>query len=111
MMNKMTYVQAIDFAINGNMTDEVVEKLNALKAQLAKRSTAERKPTKAQVANEGVKTDILALLTDEGKQCKDIAAEMGLSTQKVSALLKQLVDGGLAEKYTEKRVTYFKAIA
>lgn len=109
-MTKMTYAIAIDNAINGNITDEVREKLEALKVQLAKRNGKERKPTKAQRENEGIKTDILGILTEEGKQCKDIAEALGISGQKCSALLKQLVDAGLAEKYSEKRVTYFKVV-
>lgn len=110
-MTKLTYAMAIDSAINGNITDEVREKLEALKTQLAKRNSGERKPTKTQRENEGVKAEILGVLSDEGKQCKDIAEAVGISGQKCSALLKQLVDAGLAEKYSEKRVTYFKAVA
>ena len=109
-MTKMTYVNALEMAINGNITAEVTEKLTALKAQLEKRASGERKPTKAQRENEGVKTEILAVLTHEGKQCKDIAEVVGISGQKCSALLKQLVDAGKVEKYTEKRVTYFKVV-
>lgn len=109
-MTKMTYVNAIDNAINGTLTEETIEKLQALKAQLVKRASGERKPTKVQKENEGVKSEILAVLTSEGKQCKEIAEAIGVSGQKCSALLKQLVDGGLAEKYTEKRVTYFKVV-
>jgi hypothetical protein len=33
-----------------------------------------------------------------------------VSTQKVSALLKKLVDSGKVEKYTEKKKTYFKIV-
>ena len=107
-MMKMTYAQALEIAINA-VTDEIaVEKLEALKAQLVKRSGAERKPTKAQVENEGIKARILETLTAEGQQCKVIAETIGISGQRCSALLKQLIDSGLAEKYTEKRVTYFK---
>lgn len=109
-MTKMTYVNALEMAINGEMTNEVKEKLEALKAQLVKRASGERKPTKAQRENEGVKSEILAVLSTEGKQCKDIAEAVGISGQKCSALLKQLVDNGSAEKYTEKRVTYFKVV-
>ena len=119
-MTKMTYVQAIDFAVdmiqngeanfNGFTASEYVEKLDALKAQLAKRAV--RKPSKNQVANEGVKNDILDILyANEGLRCGDIAEPLGISGQKCSALLRQLVDAGLVEKYTEKRVTYFKRVA
>lgn len=110
MEKRMTYALAIDNAINGHLTEEVVERLEVLKAQLAKRNSGEHKPTKAQRENEGVKAQILEVLTDEGKQCKDIAEAVGISGQKCSALLKQIVESGLAEKYTEKRVTYFKAV-
>jgi predicted Rossmann fold nucleotide-binding protein DprA/Smf involved in DNA uptake len=110
IMTKMTYVVAIDSALNGVITDEVREKLEALKTRLEKKSSATRKPTKSQRENETVKADILALLSDEGKQCKDIAETLGISGQKCSALLKQMVEAGLAEKFNEKRVTYFKAV-
>lgn len=120
MANKMTYATAIDFAMNivrdgkadfkGFSTADYLEKLEALKVQLAKRNSGERKPTKTQKENEGVKDSILGILSADGKQCKDIAEAIGISGQKCSALLKQLVDEGKAEKYVEKRVTYFKAV-
>ena len=41
----------------------------------------------------------------------DLANESGVvSTQKVSALLKKLVDGGKVERHTDKKKTYFKAV-
>ena len=107
----MTRREMFEAIVNGNITDEVREKLEALKTQLAKRNSGERKPTKTQRENEGVKAEILGVLSDEGMQCKAIAEAVGISGQKCSALLKQLVDAGLAEKYSEKRVTYFKAVA
>lgn len=111
-MTKMTYAIAIDNAINGNITDEVREKLEALKVQLAKRNKGERKPTKTQRENEGLKAEVAEFLrhTLQGMQCKDIAAQFGVSGQKMSALLKQLVDAEIVEKFTEKRVTYFRAV-
>ena len=106
MANKMTYATAIDSALNGNITDEVREKLEALKVQLAK-----RKPTKTQKENEGLKEDIFAYVSENGaKRAGDVATYFGISGQKASALLKQIVDSGHLEKYAEKRVTYFKAI-
>lgn len=109
MANKMTYATAIDSALNGNITDEVREKLEALKAQLAKRNSGERKPTKTQKENEGLKEDIFAYVSENGaKRAGDVATYFGISGQKASALLKQIVDSGRLEKYAEKRVTYFK---
>ena len=104
-MTKMTYVQAIDFAVEHIDNIDVIEKLQALKGQLSKRAI--RKPTKTQRANEDVKNAILDILTDEGMRCKDIAEPLGITGQKCAALLRQLVEAGMAERYTEKRTTYF----
>lgn len=108
-MTKMTYAVAIDNALNGNITEEVRERLEALKASLAKRSSAERKPSKAQLANASLKEDIWAYVSENGaKRAMDVAGHFEISGQKASALLKQLVDAERLEKYSEKRVTYFK---
>lgn len=59
--------------------------------------------------HENVKTKILNILSDEGKQCKDIAKTVGITSQKCASLLRQMVEAGLAEKHTtEKKTTYFK---
>lgn len=50
--------------------------------------------TKEQKENEGVKDAILLTLRDGAKVASAIAASVGISTQKASALCKQLVDGG-----------------
>ena len=77
--------QAIEF-IDGRI--EQVEKKNAA-------GGGERKPTKTQVANEGVKEQILSVLThdpiDIGGLQKSSAELGGLSNQKISALLSQLI--------------------
>ena len=112
MEKKMTYVDAINMAIEGNLTNEAVEKLEALIVSLNKRNAHKSgKPTKTQVANEGVKGAILEVLADgEARQCKVIAEALEISPQKASALLSQLVKAEKVEKFTEKRVTYFKAV-
>ena len=108
-MTKMTYAIAIDNAINGNITDEVREKLEALKTQLAKRNSGERKPTKTQRENEGLKENIWAFVSENGaKRAGDVAGHFNISGQKASALLKQLVDAERLERFTEKRVTFFR---
>lgn len=49
------------------------------------------------------------LIAEQGLD--ELANESGVvSTQKVSALLKKLVDGGKVEKYTDKKKTYFKIV-
>lgn len=108
-MTKMTYAVAIDSALNGNITDEVRERLETLKGQLAKRNSANRKPTKTQRENASLKEDIFAYVSENGaKRASEVGAYFGISGQKASALLKQIVDEGRFERTSEKKVTYFR---
>lgn len=75
-----------------------------------------RKPTATQIANESFKNSILQTLIDSEKalsiseiqqECDDVAL---LTNQRVSALLKQLVESNLVERIVEKRKAFFKAI-
>lgn len=108
MANKMTYVMALDNAINGNLTEETVEKLTALKARFMKEANGERKPTKAQVENEGIKGEILDYLKDGTyRSATEVGEQFGISNQKASALLKQMVDAGSVKRVQDKRKSYF----
>lgn len=111
-MTKMTYAMAIDNAINGVLDTETVEKLTALKAQLAKRATSgKRTLTARQKENVEVRTQIMGVLADgEKHRATEVGEAIGVTGQRASALLGQLVTGGLVERIVEKRVTYFKAV-
>ena len=109
-MTKMTYTQALEIAIAA-VDGEAKERLEALKVSIEKRNSADRKPTKTQRENEVLKEELMVILTTDGRQCKDLANVLAISPQKCSALLAQLVKEGKAEKYIEKRVTYFKRVA
>lgn len=112
-MTKMTYVAALNYVLTNctDLPEDVAEKLTALKAQTEKRNSAERKPTKAQVANEALKAKVLTVLTADPATVTDLMArdaDLGaLSNQKVSALVNALVDDGKATKTVEKRKSYF----
>ena len=88
--------------------------LNEL-ALLDKKSTAEKKPTAVQVANEGIKADIaegmvantLYTVTDIQK---GIPACAELSNQRVSALLRQMVEAGVIVRTEDKRKAYFSLV-
>ena len=79
---------------------------------LAKKNSADKKPTAAQVANEALKTAIiegmeenrLYTITDIQKNVAECAE---LSNQKVSALVRQLKEEGLVVKTEDKRKSYF----
>lgn len=114
-MTKMTYVVALNTAIAALTADpamtEVVEKLTALRDQTEKRNTAERKPTKAQLANEGLKAQVLNALTSEPCTVTELMARdaelAALSNQKVSALVNALVRDGAVLKVPDGRKSTF----
>lgn len=112
MANKMTYVDALNIALTADLPEEVKEKLTALRDQTAKRNSAEnRKPTKAQVANEGLKAVVLNALTADPCTVSELMTRdpelSALSNQKVSALVNALVREGAAVKVPDKRVNRF----
>ena len=83
---------------------------------LAKKNSAEKKPTAVQIANEGVKSVIYDVLVENGNlmtisEMQKANAELGeLSNQRISALVRQLLADGKVERIEEKRKAYFKAI-
>ena len=113
MEKKMTYVEALAVVLNdGEVTDEVKEKLTALKKSIEKKS-ANKKPSKNQVENEKYIGEILAVL--EGIE-KGTASEIAkasdvlkdFSNQKVTSLLKILCDREMVERVVEGRKAIFK---
>jgi hypothetical protein len=89
--------------------DDLVEFAEGRIAALDKK-TATRKPTKAQAENEVLKTKITEVLTDEGQTVTEVLTALeieGLSNQRVSALLRQMVAEGTVVKSTDKRKSLF----
>lgn len=111
MAKAMTYAEAINLAIEGNLNDEAIERLNALKAQLAKRNSsgALKKPTKTQRENEEFKVKIVDMLTEEvdGMTATEIGSALAISCQKASAILSQMVKAEAVAKVKEGKVTRF----
>lgn len=110
-MTKMTYAMAIDNAINGKIDEETIERLRALKAQLAKRNagSGERKPTKTQKENEGKKAIILDMLAGEpdGMTATEIGSALGVTCQRASAILNQMVNAGDLNKVKNGKAMRF----
>ena len=110
----MTYVQALENAI-AVVDAETAEKLTTLKAQMEKkRSSGSSKPTKTQLENENIKANILTVLTDEGQTVSEILPQLDetlsskpLTNQRISALLKQLVDAKSVVKAIDKKTSLF----
>ena len=112
---KMTYVKALESVLSTvEMSAEVREKLEALKVSLEKSaSTKSTKETKAQrEAREFTESVYTALACHaEAARCGDLATELGVSGQKVSAALRKLVEAGKVVKTEgEKHVSLFAVI-
>lgn len=79
---------------------------------LSKKNAAEKKPTAVQVANEGIKAEIVEAMTAGTLYTvtdiqKSVPACAELSNQRVSALLRQLVEAGQVVRTEDKRKAYF----
>ena len=82
---------------------------------LAKKNSAEKKPTAQQVANDGIKSAIVEgmepakayTITDI---IKSVPACAELTNQRVSALMRQLVDAGEVVRTEDKRKAYFTKV-
>ena len=117
-MTKRDYFNAI-LAVLATVEDTDVSGLTAfvnheIELLENKRSTA--KPTKTQTENIAVKETIVSVLKEIGKpvtitEMQKFSAELAeFSCQKLSALLKQLVENDkTVAKVTEKKKTYFSA--
>lgn len=81
---------------------------------LAKKNSAERKPTAVQVANEGIKTAILSALSETPVTISELqksAPELAeLTNQRISALVRQLVNDGKVVRSEDKRKAYFALV-
>ena len=107
MTKKISYVVALDTVLTGaEITDEVRERLEALKASLEKRNTRKAGPTKAQKANAELAEKIFAAMEPEvvytTPEIGALIPELeGASAQKISALVRKLVQ---SERVTSAKV-------
>ena len=118
-MKKLTNVLALEMVLGMaevQANTELVAKLETMKAQFEKKSSSksgEKKPTKTQQENEVLKGYIMEVLTLNKTpmtiaqiQAEDIELK-DLTNQKMSALLKQLVDTDQVVKTKDKKATLF----
>ena len=87
---------------------------NELDLLARKNNSDNKKPTEKDIANKELKTAILEFATAGGEQytvtdfIKNVPACAGLSQQKISAMVRQMVEDGNLEKVIVKRVSYFR---
>ena len=117
-MTKRDYFNAI-LAVLATIEDTDVSGLTAFvnhEIELLENKRSTTKPTKTQTENIAVKETIVSVLKDIGKpvtitEMQKFSADLAAySCQKLSALLKQLVEiDKTVTKVTEKKKTYFSA--
>lgn len=115
-MKQMSYVSAINEVLNGNINDEVIERLTALRDSIAKRNSSKSgKPTKAQIANAEIGESVVsAMESDVDYTIADIKglvpALADANPQKVSPIMRKLTEGGKVEAIKVKgKVAYHLA--
>ena len=117
-MTKRDYFNAI-LAVLATVEDTDVSGLTAFvnhEIELLENKRSSTKPTKTQTENLAVKETIVSVLKEIGKpititEMQKFSADLAeFSCQKLSALLKQLVENDkTVTKVTEKKKTYFSA--
>lgn len=104
--NSLLKIEAVKS--NPNLVDFINHELELLD----KKNSADKKPTAQQVANEGIRKEILDNMV-EGKQytitdiIKEIPACADLTNQRVSALMRQLIEDKMVVRTEDKRKAYF----
>ena len=107
-MTKKENFVAINAILNeighDEFNDFIAHEIELLNKKAGSRSS---KPTKRQIENEGIKSAITEVLSDEGQTVTEILAQLGnpnLTNQRVSALLRQM---GNVHKEIVKGKSYF----
>ena len=99
----MTRREFLEVVKSGEINDEVVAKAGEMLEKLdAENEKRRNRVSKKALENEPIKERIVEVLGDEPKTATEIGAEVEISTQKASALLRQLVEAGKANKVDVK---------
>lgn len=99
--------------VEGYTVEQAVEFINGRVTQVAKKNatpTGERKPTKTQLENKGIKEQIVAVMADNGNPMTvgEVMKELGIeSNQKVTSLLTQLVKASAVKRTEVKGKPYY----
>lgn len=118
---KMTKKETINLLIDVLMGNKEVEDMQIFvdflvhERELLEKKSSNSGQTKTQKENEVIKDKIVETLKGLGRyvtitEIQEANAELGeYSNQKISALLKQLVDNKEVDKMIDKKKAYFKA--
>ena len=116
-MTKRDYFSRLIEIVEGAYVDNSAEIVDFLKHEIELLSKKKKKKTKTQKENEVLMEVIFNALAEVGRpvtvsELQGANGEVGaMSNQKVSALLKKLVDAGRVVKVTDKKKSYFSVVA
>lgn len=89
----MTKREMFEAIINGNINEDVIEMAKNEVAKMDEKNAKRRNsPSKRSIENEPIKEKIREILTETPQSASEIAEKVEISTQKASALLRQ-IDG------------------
>lgn len=85
---------------------------------LAKKNSAEKKPTAQQEANATIKAGVLAVMEANPKQLFTVSELLKkvpnlpdtMTNQRMSALVRQMVDAGIVKRTEDKRKAFFSLV-
>ena len=99
----MTRREFLETVKNGTINEEVIAKAEELIVKMdAENEKRKNRVSKKALENEPVKEAIKGVLGDEPKTATEIGTEVGISTQKASALLRQIEGLTVVEVKTKK---------
>lgn len=111
MANKMTKRDYFNKVLTIVAGDEELENFINHEIELLDKKSANKRVTKTQEENVGYKAEIKSVLTFEGATVTEIQSKSemlgSLSNQRVSALLRQMIESGEVVKTIDKKKSYF----
>ena len=115
---KMTKAQMFaQIKANHNLSADEIAFIDHEMELLAKKNSADKKPTAQQVANKGVAEAIVEALSNEPDRLftiteiiKEVPACADLTNQRVSAIVRQLI-GVSVERVEDKRKAFFRFLS
>lgn len=113
MTNKVTKREIINAMLEEAFVQENANYKAYLENELAllDKKSASKKATKTQEENVSIKEEIKSVLTAEGATVTEIQGRSellsSLSNQRVSALLRQMIEAGEVVKTMDKKKSYF----
>lgn len=113
---KMTKAQMFaQIKANHNLSAEETAFIDHELELLAKKNSAEKRPTAQQTANAGIATAILEVMATNPNQLftitelmKRVPACADLTNQRVSAIVRGMVEAGKVVRTEDKRKAYFR---